>query len=251
VNSIALEVPITWLTSDGKRHGAGEKEAVIGTYGSTSRPRVTVRRSPKPETSSASFRQVQRMGNPLINELIIGTGSKDRFSMDEPENDVQFANFFLHPLLANVFASIGIPVPTGVRTDLLPLVLYRPPICPGCGWKDTGPVADLLRLNTGIPPTQIADQKRLGFLAGDLAGFPNGRRPVDDVVDIASRAVGGILADPVKFGTRIGDGVNINEAGLRSRFPFVKPANSGRNSHHIGPGQKGCSGAADGICPVQ
>src|SRR5207249_1703850 len=145
VNSIVLEVPITMLTVDGKMHTASEKQAVIGTYGATSRQQVVVRRAPDDNLSLGLWQQVQRMGNPLINELIIGNGSKDRFSMDDPENDAQFANFFLHPLLADVFASIGIPVPTGVRTDLLPPVLYRPPICPGCGWKDTAPVAVLLR----------------------------------------------------------------------------------------------------------
>src|SRR5207237_920808 len=122
----------------------------------------------------------------------------------------QFANFVLDPLLAKLFASFGIPVPPAPRNDLLLLIQYEPPICPGCGAGDTGPVADLLRLNTGIPPTAVGSQKRLGFLVGDLAGYPQGRRPIDDVVDISSRAVGGILVDPKKYGTRIGDGVNIN-----------------------------------------
>ena len=248
VNSIVLEVPITMLTSDGKLHPASDKNAVIGTYGTTSRPQVSVRRS---SNATTAFRQVQREGNPLINELIIGTGSKDAFSMSDPANDSQFANFFLDPLLAKIFASIGIPVPPAPRTDLLPLVQYQAPICPGCGPNDAGPIADLMRLNTGIPPTPVASQKRLGFLVGDNAGFPNGRRPIDDVFDIASRAVAGILADPVKYGTPIGDGVNLNEWGYRNTFPFVLPAHSGRNGHHIGPGQFGCSGQPAGICPVK
>jgi Domain of unknown function (DUF4331) len=251
VNTIVLEVPTTMLTVDGQLHAAGDKNAVIGTYGATSRPKVTIRRSPNPLTGAGPFQQVQREGNSLINELIIGTGSKDRFSMDDPKNDAQFANFFLDPLLAHIFSSIGIPVPPAPRTDLLPLVQYMAPICPGCGPKDAGPIADLLRLNTGIPPTPMANQKRLGFLAGDIAGFPNGRRLNDDVVDIAARAVAGILADPAKFGTRIGDGVNLNEAGYGATFPYVRPAHDGRNSHHTGPGQSGCTGQPNGICPIQ
>jgi len=251
VNSIVLEVPTTMLTVDGQLHPAGDKRAVIGTYGTTSRPEITVRRSPSTALNAGPFRHVQREGNPLINELIIGTGSKDRFSMDDPTNDKQFAGFFMDPLLAKVFASLGIPVPPAPRTDLLPLVVYRAPICPGCGAPDAGPIADLLRLNTGIPPTPVAKQKRLGFLAGDIAGFPNGRRPIDDVVDIASRAVAGILADSSKFGTPIGDGVNINPEGLNHSFPYVVPANNGRNSHHIGPGQEGCTGQPSSVCPVQ
>ena len=251
VNSIVLEVPITMLTVDGKRHPASDKRAVIGTYGATSRPQISVRRAPLSALSAGPFQQVQREGNSLINELIIGTGSKDRFSMDDPENDKQFAHFFLNPLLATVFSTIGIPVPPAPRTDLLPLVQYMAPICPGCGPNDRGPIADLMRLNTGIPPTPVAQQKRLGVLAGDFGGFPNGRRPIDDVVDIASRVVAGILADPKKFGTPIGDGVNTNPEGLNNSFPYIVPANSGRDSHHIGPGQEGCTGQPNGICPVQ
>jgi len=246
VNSIVLEVPITLLTRDGKTHSASEKEAVIGTYGTTSRRRLQVLNEDGAE-GSGRWAQVQRMGNPLINELIIGTGSKDRFSMDDPKNDGQFASFFLQPLLAQIFSSIGIPVPSGPRTDLLPLVQYMPPICPGCAAADAGPVADLLRLNTGIAPTPFAQAKRLGVLAGDLAGFPDGRRPMDDVVDIAARVVSGVLVDPTKYGTRIGDGVNTSSSALGAVFPYLGDAYSGRNSAHAGPGQPGCN---PGVCPT-
>jgi hypothetical protein len=253
VNSIVLEVPINMLTVDGKLHMASEKQAVLGTYGATSRQQMTVRQSPNPSTNSGPWQQVQRMGNPLINELIIDNGSKDRFSMDDPANDSQFANYFLNPLLATVFSSLGIPVAPAPRNDLLPLVQYMAPICPGCGPSDTGAIADLLRINTGISPTPVDNQKRLGFLAGDSAGFPNGRRLVDDVVDIASRAVAGILADPTAYGTPIGDGVNIaaDDGGIRDKFPYVQPALSGRNSRHVGPGLPGCSGYPSNICPVK
>jgi Domain of unknown function (DUF4331) len=97
----------------------------------------------------------------------------------------------------------------------------------------------------------VASQKRLGFLVGDEAGFPNGRRLIDDVVDISARAVGGILVNSVTYGTRIGDGVNINDEGYGDTFPYVRPAHSGRNSHHIGPGQHGCTGDPNTLCPVQ
>ena len=251
VNSIVLEVPITLLTVDGKLHQPGEKEAVIGTYGSTARPRITVRRN-NGTRGSGRWVQVNREGNSLINELIIGTGSKDTFSTSDPSNDSQFAPFFLDPLLAHLFNSVlGLPIPPAPRLDLLPLVQYTAPICPGCGPNDAGPIADLLRLNTGIPPTPVEQQKRLGFLAGDVAGFPNGRRPVDDVIDIAARVVAGILADRVTYGAAIGDGVNINDVGYGTTFPYVMPAQSGRDAHHVGPGQPGCSGQPGGICPVQ
>ena len=252
VNSIVLEVPIAMLTVDGQIHMASEKQAVIGTYGETDRQRITVRRTNGKVNGEGAWRQVNREGNSLINELVIGTGSKDLFSVSDPVNDSQFASFFLDPLLAHLYSSIlNIPIPPAPRTDLLPLVQYMAPICPGCGPSDAGPIADLLRLNTGIPPTPVGSQKRLGFLAGDLAGFPQGRRPVDDVVDIASRAVVGILVDPVKYGAAVGDGVNTKGDGFRATFPYVNPDNRGRNSHHTGPGQLGCWVQPKVICPVK
>lgn len=254
VNTIAIEIPIALLTRDFRAHTNTEPAAVLGTYGSTSRPQITVRRRPREGTGTLSqgpFRQVQRMGNPLVNELIIGTGSKDRFSMDDPANDGQFVSFFAAPLLADIFKSIGVPVPAGPRLDLAPLVLYTGPTIPA--GTPRGPVADLLRVNTGIPPTPAAQQQRLGLLTlldanpnnDDAAGFPNGRRPDDDVTDIAARAVAGILVDPAVYGTRIGDGVNVNDKPKQATFPFVPPAHDGRNSRHVDPNEPGCTG----VCP--
>ena len=247
VNSIAIEVPITMLTSDGQMHGAGDAAAVIGTWGTTSRRRLSVLGH---ASERGGWAQVQRLGNPLINEGVIGTGSKDRFSMDVPYNDAQFANFFLNPLVPQILASLGLPVPPAPRTDLLPLVQYMAPICPGCTSAQAGPIADLLRLNMGIPPTAAAKVKRLGFIAGDSAGFPNGRRLTDDVVDIALRALEGILVNSTKYGAPLGDGVNVSSSTLEATFPFVGAAYSGRNSAHAGPGQPGCPEQPNGVCPL-
>jgi hypothetical protein len=188
------------------------------------------------------------MGNPLINEVIVGTGSKDFWSMSEPVNDSQFASFDLDPLLARVLNAIyGIAIPTPPRTDLLPLVTYAPPIAaPG---TPAGPVADLLRLNTGVAPTPRASRKRLGLLAGDAAGFPNGRRVSDDVTDIALRAVAGILAGP-QYNYRLGDGVNTNDVPYQETFPYVAWAQSGRQRRHIDPGEPGCTQGAGPACPT-
>jgi hypothetical protein len=205
------------------------------------------------------YRQVQRMGNPLINELIIGTGAKDTFSMSPPVNDSQFANFFLDPLLARVFNAVhggSVAIPTPPRNDLLPLVQYLPPIAPAN--TPPGPVADLLRINTGVPPTPPAEAKRLALLAHDAAGnptpdpagFPNGRRVFDDVTDIAARVVAGVLAGTQfdRFpNNRIGDGVNKNDMSYRNAFPYLGLAHSGRDSRHIDPLESGC--APTGICP--
>ncbi len=254
-NYIAIEVPISMLTSDGQMHPANNPKATIGVWATTSRPRVTVRRNESGDFLRLfplqNYVQVQRMGNPLINELLVGTGSKDRFSMEEPKRDAQFANFFLDPLLARVLnAATGgvVAIPAVPRVDLLPLVTYAPPIA--AAGTPAGPVADLLRLNTGVPATPAANRKRMGLLAGDAAGFPNGRRLQDDVVDASLRAVAGILAGGAFAGfpnNRLGDGVNVNDYAYREVFPYLANAPDGRNSRHIDPGEPGCAG---GNCPV-
>jgi len=243
VNSIAIEVPISMLTRTGTKVAATNPAATIGTWGVTSRQRVRVLPgTPGRETQNQGpWVQIQRMGNPLFNELIIGTGSKDKFSMSEPKDDAQFASFALDPLLARVLNAVyGIPVPDAPRTDLLPLVQYVPPIAaPG---TTAGPVADLLRLNTGVAPTAASARKRMGLLAGDGAGFPNGRRVSDDVTDISARAVAGILAGGAFAGfpyNRIGDGVNVNDEPYLETFPYLGYAWDGRNSRHINPGEPG------------
>jgi hypothetical protein len=253
VNAIAIEVPVSMLTRTGAVEAATSTAATIGVFGTTSRPRVTTRRAPLPAVNAGSFSQIQRMGNPLINELLIGTGFKDRFSMDVPKNDSQFANFFLDPTLARILnaATAGaLTIPTPPRTDLLPLVTYAPPIAaPG---TPAGPVADLLRLNTGVPPTPVATASRLGALGGDFGGYPNGRRLFDDVVDISLRAVAGVLnpAFNIVPNNRLGDGVNVNDAPYRTTFPYLADAPSGRNRRHIDPGEPGCTAGAGPACPV-
>jgi hypothetical protein len=252
VNAIAIEVPIELLTYDGKRHAASDPLATVGTWGTTSRPRTKAYRQPgEPAAVSDRVVQIQRMGNPLFNELIIGTGDKDKFSMSQPKDDAQFADYALDPLLARVLNAIyadALPIPTPPRTDLLPLVTYMAPIAaPG---TPAGPVADLLRLNTGITPTFAEKRSRLGLLAGDAAGFPNGRRVSDDVTDIAARAVVGVLAGGnfAKFPhNSIGDGVNANDVPYRESFPYLGLAHSGRDSRHVDPGEPGC---APEKCPV-
>jgi hypothetical protein len=254
VNSITIEVPITLLTRTGAIEPPDSTAATIGLWATTSRQRLTVRRAPFPQQSSGSYMQVQRMGNPLINELLVGTGYKDRFSMDHPKNDSQFANFFLDPALARVVNALTgglVPIPPPPRTDLLPVVTYAPPIA--ASGTPPGPIADMLRLNTGVPPTPVGSslRSRLGLLGGDPAGFPNGRRVFDDVTDIALRLVVGVLnpAFNVFPNNRLGDGVNVNDATYRSSFPYLADAPSGRSRRHVDPSEPGCLGALGTICP--
>jgi hypothetical protein len=241
VNTIAIEVPICYLTSDGNEHPATSPKATIGAWAATSRSQFTIRRAPATPENYGNYSQIQRLGNPLINELIIGTGYKDTWSMSQPVNDSQFASFDLDPTLARVLnAAYGINIPTPPRTDLLPLVTYAPPIA--AAGTPAGPVADLLRLNTGVKPTPEANRSRLGLLAGDGAGFPNGRRLTDDVVDIAARVVAGVLNPKFNVAPNnlIGDGVAAPDVPTQETFPYVHFAYSGRDSRHIDPSETGC-----------
>jgi hypothetical protein len=236
VNCIAIQVPISMVTANGK--------STIGAWGVTSRAAMTVR-SAGPSVGSGGYVQVQRMGNPLINELIIGTGDKDNWSRSIPSQDAQFAHYALNPLLATVFNTVfGIAVPPAPRNDLLFLVQYLPLIT-GDPTIPAGPVADVLRLNTKIPPTAMASRSRLGVLGGDNAGFPNGRRVSDDVTDIAMRAVAGALAG---YSYRLGDGVNTNDVGYQETFPYVQWANSGYSRRHINPGDDTCFAVFSAPC---
>jgi len=242
VNTIIIEVPIEMLTSDEEEHPATDPRATIGAWGTTSRQQLTVRRSPLPVENAGNFYQVQRLANPLVNELIIGMGSKDRWSMEQPVNDAQFVQFALDPTISRIFNALyGIKIPPPPRYDLLPLVTYAAPIA--AAGTPPGPIADLLRLNTGIKPTPYAKRSRLGLIGGDAAGFPNGRRLTDDVTDIAARVVGaGVLAKGFNVAPNnlIGDGVNTTDVPTQETFPYVHYAYSGRDSRHIDPGEVGC-----------
>jgi len=259
VNTIAIELPVNLLTRSGRVEPASSPAATLGVWGTTSRPRVSVRRNSNgvPDRSGL-FRQVQRVGNPFINEQIIGTGSKDRFSMDQPANDGQFVNFFADPALPRVLNALTggvLAIPPAPRFDLRPLVQYVAPIAPA--GTPAGPIADLLRINTGVAPTPVASASRLGVLGGDNAGFPNGRRVFDDVTDIALRVVaGGVLAAPfpgynASINGMLGDGVNVNDAPYMPGFPYMAYSPSGRDRRHLDPTEPGCTAGGGASCPGQ
>jgi Domain of unknown function (DUF4331) len=214
VHSIAIELPASMLTGD---TGA----TTIGAYASTSRPHVAV-----DGDGHGGFRQVQRLANPLVNEAVIGTVDKDRWNSLEPDQESRFEDYYLNPRLALALELVfGVPAAKTNRTDLRDLLLkYQP--------SDTR-LSELLRLNLLIPPTPFADQKRMTILADtpDPAGWPNGRRPKDDVTDIAIRVVGG----PNYVAARASDGVNTDDAALSGSFPFLATPFDGRNRQHGNP----------------
>ena len=234
VQTIALEVPASLLTVD--RRGAAETgQPKLGAYASTSRRKVTVlpdpRRNDEVDDDEVSKRggpwvQVQRLANPLINEAVIGTEDKDRWNATEPEDEEQFLDYYLNPRLALALQLVfGVPAATSGRQDLVGLLLKYAP-----GDKQ---LSELLRLDLRVPPTPLAAQRRMTVLATppDPAGWPNGRRPRDDVTDIAVRIVGG----PNFIAARAGDGVNRNFAPTRSTFPFLATPQVGRDRVHQNP----------------
>lgn len=142
------------------------------------------------------LRQSSRLSAPLVNELVIGLKDKDKFNASEPKDDAQFADYVTHPtlpaLVELLFGSAGVRAPTLFpRTDLVAVFLTGI-----AGLNKNGSTAEMLRLNTGIPATPVFSQNNLGVIGGDLAGFPNGRRPGDDVVDVALRVLMGPVFAP-------------------------------------------------------
>jgi hypothetical protein len=231
VNTIAIEVPIRDITHD--------SDAVIGMYASTSRQRFQALISDGSSRGFGPFIQRARMANPLVNELLIGTGQKDRWNATNPAQEKRFVDFFLNPRpTALINLVFGTNFPTSNRTDLIAALLKYPGQDPNA-CSPTNPCSELLRLDLAVAPTPPEFQQRLGGLAGDAAGFPNGRRPNDDVTDIVLRVVAGALLGSVP---RLGDGVNFNigamgsnltDNGIYTVFPFLPTPHDGRNRQHI------------------
>ena len=247
VNTIALEIPISDLTGpNGNR--------LIGAYASTSRPKVTIINRDGDRVNSTRFAQVARLGNPLVNELIIPTSLKDKWNATDAEDEAGFVSSYCNSALATALNVVfGTPFPTTNREDLINALLRYspgPPLCSGGNTNET--LADFVRVDLNVPPTAPASQRRLGPLAHDengnatpdKAGWPNGRRPNDDVTDVALRVVGGILTNPAV--PNLGDGVNFNIGsvggnktanGIATVFPFLPTPFDGRDRRHIDPGE--------------
>jgi hypothetical protein len=222
VQTIAIEVPIRLLTADGK-DAAETSKPVLGFYGSTSRHRLTVLRGLAGPEASGQWVQVQRLANPLVNEVIIGTEDKDRWNALEPEQERRFLDYYRNPRLATALKAVfGAPVPATPRDDLVDLLLKYP------GQQDPR-LSELLRLDLRVAPKPLAQQKRLTVLDSDNAGWPNGRRPIDDVTDVAIRVVGG-----PNYSTA-GDNVDANDKSLPVAFPFLSSPWDGRNRQHQNP----------------
>jgi hypothetical protein len=208
VHTLALQIPVSQLTRS-TPSGPSDPAAVIGVWTTASRQRVRVHgdgQEDQDDFGSGPWTQVSRLGNPLVNELLIGIGDKDRWNKKPPTADGgPFLNYFAEPLLPQLLPTLypgvfpnlknynsGSP---NTRPDIEAIFLTGIPagvITPAptfTNYNGTGIKADMLRLNTAIPPASSPNS--LGLLGLDVAGYPNGRRVFDDVATIALRAVAG------------------------------------------------------------
>ena len=231
VTTLALEVPMSCLTRS--------NEAVIGGWTTASLPQARILnpspsfdRNRPPAISGGAWTQVSRLGMPLVNEVVIGLKDKDRFNSSHPRDDQQFARYVTNPtlpeLLEILFSGVAVAPDLFPRTDLVAAFLTG---VQGLNQPANVRPAEMLRLNTGIAPKAAASQHTLGVLGGDTSGFPNGRRPGDDVVDIELRvAMGALIPDATIAPNNtapLTDGAAVSAADFDERFPYLRTPEPG------------------------
>lgn len=251
ISTLALELPIACITNG--------KEPVIGAFTTASLRQgrllngfnfasTNVSGLNKVSKEGGPWTQVSRLGMPLVNEIVIGLNDKDRFNASRPKDDGQFATYVTNPTLPALIQTLfpTAPAPTNFpRTDLVTVFLkgiagLNQPAMSG---TPQAVLSEMMRLNTTTPPTPLAAQNPLGVAAGDNAGFPNGRRPADDVVDLSIRVAMGALCvltgptDTLKVGCKptdapaggapLTDGVRKTAAAYDGVFPYLKTPLSG------------------------
>ena len=242
VSTLAMELPIACLTNG--------TDPVIGAYTTASlRQGRLLDGNPatglgKVTRTGGPWTQVSRLGMPLVNEIIIGIDDKDKFNASKPKNDGAFADYVTNPVLPALIQTLfpSAVAPTNFpRTDLVTVFLkgldgLNQPAAVKAG---NGVLAEMLRLNTAVPatPTAPGAQNALGVAGGDFSGYPNGRRPADDVVDVSLRVAMGALctltgpADTLKVGCTpavapagglaLTDGVRKSAANYGVTFPYL------------------------------
>jgi hypothetical protein len=243
ITSLAIEVPIACIT------GAASNNGVVGIWSTASLPQGRVLDpSPTfaaPQQVGGAYTQVSRLGMPLVNELVIGVDSKDLFNAAKPTQDAALADFVTNPTFPAIL-DVLFRGPLGATANIAPSNFPRRDLVaafltgiPTLNQQSTVTASEMLRLNTRIAPTPRAAQKNYGVVADDLAGFPNGRRPGDDVVDIVLRVAMGRLCYPVPINgtpTNLGlctpadapvgnqpftDGAPLNATYLQNAFPYL------------------------------
>ena len=231
ITTLALEVPVSCLTNG--------SEPVIGGWTTASlrqarilNPQPNFDRRHPAQISGGAWTQVSRLGMPLVNEVVIGLKDKDRFNASQPRDDAQFATYVTHPtlpeLLEILFSGVAVAPNLFPRTDLVAAFLTG---VQGLNQPANVRPSEMLRLNTTIAPKAAAQQATLGVLGGDTSGFPNGRRPGDDVVDIELRvAMGALIPDATVAPNNtapLTDGTPVSAADFDERFPYLRSPNPG------------------------
>ncbi len=236
-STTVMQIPEHLVTRNGEPvSSADAKNAVVGVWSTTERRKLQVTNGSfdtgaKVQKHPNKWVQVSRLGNPLVNEVVIPLGQKDKFNRTTPDRDAElYGKYVTTPELAAVLnALFNINAPETDRTDIVQALLQGLPGLNQHKGKFAGTPVDTLKLNLGVPATPNPD--RFGVIGGDNAGFPNGRRPTDDVVDIELQVVAGILKNnPVP----LGDGVDQNDKPFLTDFPYLAAPDSGFDSN---PGQ--------------
>jgi Domain of unknown function (DUF4331) len=241
VHSIALQVPISDLTRNGRQPtNVNDPHAVIGVWAAASRPRSKILQRNGKKVESGPFVQVSRLGNPLFNEVIVPMSDKDHWNAVPPSDDAEFLKYVTHPELGRLLPVLypgvfpHLAAYTKPRNDLVAILLTGIPagVVPGFQNFTGNTPADLLRLNVAIPPSSTPSD--FGILGGDLAGYPNGRRVTDDVVAIELRAIAGAvlpLVDPSftpdGAAAVLTDGTTNDNQPFLQHFPYLGTPNSG------------------------
>jgi hypothetical protein len=228
VTSLIIEVPAQWLRTAGD---GGTTSRIVGGWTTSSLPQnrtlVAAPAFNAPATVSGPWVQVSRLGMPLVNEVVIGLPDKDKFNNSQPSGDRQFLTYVTNPTLpALLNVLFGVTPPTTPRSDLVSVFLTG---VEGLNQPANVVASEMLRLNTDTPVVPKGQQNRLGVVGGDNSGFPNGRRPGDDVVDIALRAVmGAVRPDAGQPGGSAPSGnlaytdqAIVNDSFFTNQFPYL------------------------------
>jgi hypothetical protein len=235
-SAIVVQLPEEQVTKNGKPvAGSDSANAVVGVWSTTERRKLQVTDGGLGHVAARAHKngqgnrwvQVSRLGNPLVNEVVIPLGKKDQFNRTTPDEDAQrYGKFVLNPELARILnALFNIGAPETDRTDIVQALLQGIPMLNQHSGKDAGTPVDTLKLNLGVAPSD--SPSRFGVIGGDNAGFPNGRRLEDDVVDIELQVIAGFLV-----GNKIplGDGVDQNDKPFLDAFPYLAAPDSGFDS---------------------
>ncbi len=236
-HSIALQIPIEKLRLAAGTP-AGQPDPIVGVWSSTFRRQTRVfqgERDDDRDNRKGQWVQVSRLGMPLVNEVVVPLGAKDKFNASNPRDDAQFGAGVLDPEVARLIPVLypGVTVPAAPRNDIAAIFLTG---IDGLNKPANGRPSEMIRLNTAIKPkvTDPNQQNRLGLLGGENDGFPNGRRLGDDTVDIALRALAGATPFTPTFNIApnnlLGDGVDKNNVPFLTRFPYVAPPKAGYES---------------------